>query len=173
MKFSDLISSDKYKPRPRVDVEGADRDKAFQRLTLNAYKDFDAALKAGKFQVSPDERSYISQQELVEKAGGKWLGKRESFLEDFDLNMDDTATKNFIRDYFKGKRSYGEARTPKVVKNIKNEKLRDDAKEAIERVFKLQDVHGKKHMLEEIDNLKKSLKAYAEVLRPLKGILPD
>src|SRR5690606_24990296 len=98
---------------------------------------------------------------------------RDELVEDFLLDMHDAGTSQFVANYFGSRRSYGEARTPRVVKNIKNEKLRDEDKEAEEQGFNLNDNESKKQKLDAVDNLKKSLKAYAEVLRPLKGILPD
>lgn len=168
MLFSELIASEDYKPRPNA--RSGDKNKVIQRLTLNAHRAFEDAVAEGKVDVL-NERHYVMASELVDAAGGTFNG-RDRRLEDFNLDMDSDRTKSFLEEYFRGSRSYG-PRKSKAAEAKDRPPEYKELQKAIEILWTANSGETKDNLLRRISDFKTSFKKYAEIFRPISGLVPE
>lgn len=166
MLFSELIASEDYKPRPNA--RSTDKDKVIQRLALNAHRAFEDAVAEGKVDLLP-ERSYIMASELVDAAGGKFDG-RDRRLEDFNLDEGSRKTQAFIKEFFKGTRSYGKRKT----KPAGQKSYSPEYQTLKESIAYMQDAQKgtKSELILAVDSFVDALTAYAEKFPALRGLVP-
>lgn len=192
MKFSSMMISDAYRPNPTAAADN--KEEAVQRLVVRAHNDFKKAVLDGHLQTSRDRSSLDLNDLMVELDGAPFTRKQRDIkddegnvleegqyevtpkvVEDFNFDMEDPDTAEWIRNYFDGKRSYGPrapaARRQSSESSEEYKALQQSVQDAFE-------VAGKKNPSKEdlhdaLVDLLRDYTGFAVKLNALKGTLPD